>query len=230
MMWVGLGAGLRITPKGISCRWGGGGRSWGQGAGPRHCGCGFWKGGVACGQPWGGVPCTEACWGAGPQDWGAGPQDWGGNLRTGGWALGFVGVVWGLWAGLRARAGLLARGWGLRSPLGEVPQAEACWGVGPQGSGAGPRAWGWGLRLGGGARGQGACPHRLDPLANSTLMLLPSMWRGGCRACNICSSWEASCGGGGGRTWVSGWEGPPPPARDPRTPLTPPQHGPKHPA
>lgn len=32
----------------------------------------------------------------------------------------------------------------------------------------------------------------LEPLANSTLMVLPSMVSGGCRACRICSSWAAS--------------------------------------
>ena len=34
----------------------------------------------------------------------------------------------------------------------------------------------------------------LEPLANSTLMVLPSMVSGGCRACRICSSWAASYG------------------------------------
>lgn len=34
----------------------------------------------------------------------------------------------------------------------------------------------------------------LEPLANSTLMVLPSMVSGGCRACRICRSWAASYG------------------------------------
>lgn len=45
-------------------------------------------------------------------------------------------------------------------------------------------------------------PYLLEPLANSTLMVLPSMVSGGCRACRICSSWAASWGEegvGGGR-------------------------------
>lgn len=37
-------------------------------------------------------------------------------------------------------------------------------------------------------------PDLLEPLANSTLMVLPSMVSGGCRACRICSSCAASLG------------------------------------
>lgn len=42
-------------------------------------------------------------------------------------------------------------------------------------------------------------PDLLEPLANSTLMVLPSMVSGGCKACRICSSWAASWGRRGGR-------------------------------
>lgn len=54
------------------------------------------------------------------------------------------------------------------------------------------------------AGGQAGKGHKwgsdlLEPLANSTLMVLPSMVSGGCRACRICSSWAASWGRRGGR-------------------------------
>lgn len=35
--------------------------------------------------------------------------------------------------------------------------------------------------------------YRLEPLANSTIIVFPSIERDGWRACRICSSWEASC-------------------------------------
>lgn len=38
-----------------------------------------------------------------------------------------------------------------------------------------------------------ALAHRLEPLANSTAIVFPSMDSAGCRACKICSSWDASC-------------------------------------